>query len=63
MVLRMNGIEKKPYSKPDFVEYGRIEDITSTKTWYSANDWLGEGIDFFLPGDNPNIIGDGGSFS
>ena len=55
--------EKKPYVKPDFVEYGRIEDITSTKTWHSANDWLGDVVDFFLPGDNPNILGDGRSFS
>ena len=59
----MQRNEKKPYVKPDFVEYGRIEDITSTKTWHAANDWLGEVVNFFLPGDHDNIIGDSGSFS
>ena len=59
----MQRAEKKPYVKPDFVEYGRIENITSTKTWHSANDWLGEVIDMFVPGDHGSIIGDGQSFS
>ncbi|NNE35661.1 MAG: hypothetical protein HKN13_10510 [Rhodothermales bacterium] len=54
----MHCTQKKPYIKPDFVEYGRIEDITSTKTWHSSNDWLGNVINHFLPGDHGSIIGD-----
>jgi hypothetical protein len=59
----MDVTEKKPYAKPDFVEYGRIEAVASTKTWHSAKDGLSKGVDYFLPGDHPNIIGDGQSFS
>ena len=38
----MHYSDRKPYVKPEFVEYGRIEEITSTKSWHAANDWLGE---------------------
>ncbi len=53
----MQNAEKRTYSTPEFTEFGRIEEITSTKTWHAANDWLGEILEVFLPSGNGNIIG------
>ncbi len=53
----MQNADKRTYSTPEFIEFGRIEDITSTKTWHAANDWLGEILEVFLPSTNGNIIG------
>lgn len=59
----MHSPEKRAYSTPEFVEFGRIEEITSTKSWHAANDWLGEILELFLPSGNGNIIGGGGANS
>ena len=57
----MQTAEKRTYSTPEFVEFGRIEEITSTKSWHAANDWLGEIIELFIPSGDSNIIGKEGS--
>ena len=57
----MQTAEKRTYSTPEFVEFGRIEEITSTKSWHAANDWLGEIIELFIPSGDGNIIGKEGS--
>ncbi len=59
----MQNADKKTYSTPEFTEFGRIEEITNTKSWHASNDWLGEILEVFLPSANGNVVGAAPQFS
>ena len=48
----MSNNEKKAYEAPALTVYGNVEEITSSKTWHAASDWLGEIVDYMSPKDN-----------
>ena len=48
----MSNNNKLAYEAPTLTDYGNVEEITSTKTWYAATDWLGEIVDYMSTNDN-----------
>jgi len=41
--------QKKAYQAPELTVYGSVEQITSTKTWQTTDDWIGQVVDFMTP--------------